>query len=276
MYRILIAEDELIERTVLKKTLHKKLGENCEILEAENGREALHIFRSTDVHIVILDIEMPGIKGLEVAEIMRKEKKGFCIIFLTAYDKFEYAKRAIAVRAMEYLLKPYSDKELIGVVEEALHLFQKQENQLEKAQDAELEETYLIECRQIGRNEGETASEFDEGNVTRLSVLVSMVEDYIKNNYRKEITMQDAARAVNYSEPYFCKVFKQQYGQNFTAYLKEFRVEEAKKLLRQPDVNVKEIGKRVGYPDSNYFARVFRGITGESPTEYRMRFLKQL
>lgn len=276
MYRILIAEDELIERTVLKKTLHKKLGENCEILEAENGREALHIFRSTDVHIVILDIEMPGIKGLEVAEIMRKEKKGFCIIFLTAYDKFEYAKRAIAVRAMEYLLKPYSDKELIGVVEEALHLFHKQENVQEKDQEAELEDTYLIESGQIGRNEGETASEFDEGNVTRLSVLVSMVEDYIKNNYRKEITMQDAARAVNYSEPYFCKVFKQQYGQNFTAYLKEFRVEEAKKLLRQPDVNVKEIGKRVGYPDSNYFARVFRGITGESPTEYRMRFLKQL
>ena len=274
MYRILIAEDELIERTVLKKTLQKKLGENCEILEAENGREALQIFHSTEVNVVILDIEMPGIKGIEVAEIMRKEKKGFCIIFLTAYDKFEYAKRAIAVRAMEYLLKPYSDKELIGVVEEALHLFQRQENDQEKETEAGLEENYLTESSLTGMKEAD--AEFEEGNLTRLSVLVSMVEDYIRNNYRKEITMQDAARAINYSEPYFCKMFKQQFGQNFTAYLKEFRVEEAKKLLRQPDVNVKEIGKRIGYPDSNYFARVFRGITGESPTEYRMRFLKQL
>lgn len=274
MYRILIAEDELIERAVLKKTLQKKLGENCEVLEAENGREALQIFHSTEVHVVILDIEMPGIKGIEVAEIMRKEKKGFCIIFLTAYDKFEYAKRAIAVRAMEYLLKPYSDKELIGVVEEALHLFQKQVNEQEEEKEADIEQTYLTESTLAGTKEPD--AEFEETNLTRLSVLVAMVEDYIRNNFRKEITMQDAARAVNYSEPYFCKMFKQQFGQNFTAYLKEFRVEEAKKLLRQPDVNVKEIGKRIGYPDSNYFARVFRAITGESPTEYRMRFLKQL
>lgn len=278
MYRILIAEDELIERTVLKKTLQKKLGDICEVLEAENGREALEIFNSTEIHVVVLDIEMPGIKGIEVAEIMRKEKKGFCIIFLTAYDKFEYARRAIAVRAMEYLLKPYSDKELIGVIEEALHMFQKQgENEKEKDTKRELEENFLMECSQVGDKEGEVSYvEVEEGNLTRLSVLVSMVEDYIKSNYRKEITMQDAARAINYSEPYFCKMFKQQFGLNFTAYLKEFRVEEAKKLLRQPDVNVKEIGKRVGYPDSNYFARVFRGITGDSPTEYRMRFLKQL
>ncbi len=278
MYRILIAEDELIERTVLKKTLQKKFGESCEVLEAENGREALQIFHSTEIHVVILDIEMPGIKGIEVAEIMRKEKKGFCIIFLTAYDKFEYAKRAIAVRAMEYLLKPYSDRELIGVVEEALHLFHKQgENEKENDTQRELDENYFMEASQTIENESDGSyAEPEEGNLTRLSVLVSMVEDYIRNNYRKEITMQDAARAINYSEPYFCKMFKQQFGQNFTAYLKEFRVEEAKKLLHQPDVNVKEIGKRVGYPDSNYFARVFRGITGESPTEYRMRFLKQL
>ena len=71
-------------------------------------------------------------------------------------------------------------------------------------------------------------------------------------------------------------MFKQQYGINFTAYLMEYRIEEAKKLLQQPDVNVKEVGVRVGYPDSNYFARVFRRITGESPSEYRNHYLRRL
>ena len=58
--------------------------------------------------------------------------------------------------------------------------------------------------------------------------------------------------------------------------LRSIEFEEAKKLLMQPTVNVKEVGIRVGYPDSTYFARVFRRMTGESPSEYRMRFLKEL
>ena len=89
MCKILIAEDELIERMVLKKTLHKRFPE-CEILDAENGREALRIFGENQIDVAILDIEMPGIRGIEAAEQMRKEKKDVCIIFLTAYDRFEY------------------------------------------------------------------------------------------------------------------------------------------------------------------------------------------
>ena len=84
-----------------------------------------------------------------------------------------------------------------------------------------------------------------------------------------DISMQDLAHIMGYSEAYFSKLFKQCFNQNFTAYLTEYRVNEAKKLLEQPTVNVKEIGKAVGYSDSNYFAKVFKRITGKSPTEYR-------
>lgn len=88
-----------------------------------------------DIHIVILDIEMPVLNGVQAAELMRKEKNGFCIIFLTAFDKFEYARKAIAVRAMEYLLKPYSEKELVSVVEEAIRLSQNYDNHALKQDD---------------------------------------------------------------------------------------------------------------------------------------------
>lgn len=276
MKRILIAEDELIERMVLKKTLEKRLGDQCEVLEAENGTQALEIFRSTDIHIVILDIEMPGIKGIQVAEIMRKEKQGFCIIFLTAYDKFEYAKKAIAVRAMDYLLKPYSERELLSVVEEAIHLSEKYEKiHIETESEDEVEEldlSLMEEYSQINMVDKET----EEIPLSRLNVLVTMIEEYIKKNFMNDISMQDAARSVNYSEAYFSKMFKQQYGLNFTAYLAEYRMEEAKKLLRQPTVSVKDVGVRVGYPDSNYFARVFRRMYGLTPSEYRGECLKEL
>jgi len=282
MKRILIAEDEFIERMVLKKILEKKFGDQCEVLEAENGTQALEIFRSTDIHIVILDIEMPGIKGVQAAEIMRREKQGFCIIFLTAYDKFEYAKKAIAVRAMDYLLKPYSERELISVVDEAIHLTEKYEKVhtgREEESVAEVEETDLSlmgDYNQALLTEEGINDGTGEIPPSRLNVLVAMVEEYVKKNFMHEISMQDAARAVNYSDAYFSKMFKQQFGLNFTAYLTEYRIEEAKKMLCQPAISVKDIGVRVGYPDSNYFARVFRRMNGVSPSEYRMGCLKEL
>ncbi len=275
MYRLLIAEDELIERMALKKTLQKKLGESCVIYEAENGKEAVEIFRRENVQIVILDIAMPGMNGIQAAEIMRTEKKECCLIFLTAYDRFEYAKKAIYLRALDYLLKPYSIKELMSVVEEALHLtaeweFRRKEMKAETAMA--IEQEILADRAAIEEREEENEAEA----VSRLSVMTSMVEEYIRKNYMNEISMSDGARAMNYSEPYFCKMFKQQFGQNFTSYLAEYRIEEARKLLGKPNINVKEVGARVGYPDSNYFTKVFHRMTGQNPSEYRMKVLRNL
>lgn len=275
MLRILIAEDELIERMVLKKTLEKHFGSFSEVLEAENGNQAMEVFRSTEVDIVILDIEMPGMNGVQAAELMRREKNGFCLIFLTAFDKFEYAKKAIAVRAMEYLLKPYSERELVSVIEEAIRLTKKYKNSREPE-----EGTAAAELSLMGGDgpaaEADAGLSAEEVSPSRLNILVAMIEEYIRKSYMNDISMQDAARAVNYSETYFSKMFKQQFGLNFTAYLTEYRMEEAKKLLKQPNVSVKEIGTRVGYADSNYFARVFKRMYGISPSEFRRDFLKEL
>lgn len=247
MYRLLIADDEVIERKVLCKTLNKNLGDRCVIFQAENGREALQIYEEQKVQIAILDIEMPGINGIAAAEKIRQTDKDCCIIFLTAYDEFAYAKKAITVRALDYLLKPYDEQELMLVMEEALHLVQEQEAE--------------------GDSRG--CEEPDEVVNIRLSKVTEVLTQYVRENYMYDVSMQDAARMMNYSEAYFCKLFKQCFHKNFTSYLTEYRVDVAKKMLEQPAENVKEIGRAVGYADSNYFAKVFKRITGQSPTEYR-------
>ena len=122
MVHLLIADDEMLERAVLYKTLHKNLGERCVIFQAENGREALQIYEKHNIQVVILDIEMPGVNGIEAAERIREKDKDCCIIFLTAFDEFAYARKAITVRALDYLLKPYEEQELMLVVEEAIRL----------------------------------------------------------------------------------------------------------------------------------------------------------
>lgn len=276
MCRIMIAEDELIGRMILKKTLQKRF-EDCEIIDVANGRAALEVFRRTPIHIAILDIEMPGIKGIDVAENMRKENKEIQIIFLSAYDKFEYARRAVAVHALEYVLKPYSEHDLLHAVESALLESGEETGDVCSEPEERGEHDSEEQVSQGEETDLETElPEDSEDNVTRLGVMVTMVEEFIRRNYRYDISMQDAARAVNYSETYFCKMFKQRYGRSFTAYLTEYRMREAKKMLLQPTVNVREVGEKVGYSDATYFSRVFRKHIGMSPSEYRNAFLKSI
>lgn len=257
MLRLLIADDEVIERKVLYKTLQKNVGDQCAIFQAENGREALRIYEEEKIQIAILDIEMPGINGIETAQKIRETDKECCIIFLTAFDEFSYAKKAITVRALDYLLKPYDEQELMLVVEEAIRLAS--EYQANREQKADIPD--------LAAPAGE---DLEDGGQIRLSKVTEIISRYIESNYMYDISMQDLARHMNYSEAYFCKLFKQCFNKNFTSYLTEYRVEEAKKMLAEPTVNVKEIGKAVGYGDSNYFAKVFKRITGQSPTEYRL------
>lgn len=92
MYRILVADDEPIERQVVSKRIQKNFPGQIEIFTAQNGREAMEIFERENCQIAILDISMPGINGLEAAKYIREKYPDSIIIFLTAYDEFNYAK----------------------------------------------------------------------------------------------------------------------------------------------------------------------------------------
>ena len=233
--KLLVAEDELIERKVLCKTLQKYLGDLIVLYEARNGREALELFAREAPQVVILDIEMPGYTGLEVARKIRETDKNCGILFLTGYDKFAYAKQAIAVRALDYLLKPYKEQELVFAVEDAI--------------------------RQ------------EEDEDVRTSIIRAEMLSFIEAHYREDISMQDAATALRYSDAYFCKRFKQCFKVNFSAYLNEYRVGKARQLVLDPRLSLKDVSTACGYADANYFTRVFKRITGKTPSEYRLENL---
>ncbi|MBT9777981.1 response regulator [Clostridium sp. MCC353] len=254
MYQVLVVDDEMIERMALARKLKKHFGDTCQVIQAENGLEALRMFQENSIQIVIMDIGMPGMNGVEAAEQIRKLDKGAVIIFLTAYDEFSYAKRAISIRALEYLLKPCDDEELLPVIEEAMR---------QAGMNAEFTEP------EQGVRFEEAAGQDEEINENRINQIAGILREYVKNHYMEEISMQDAARAMNYSDAYFCKLFKQCFGQNFTAYLTQVRMNEAKKMLQNKAVNIKDVSSGVGYTDSKYFSKVFKRMTGMLPSEYR-------
>ena len=253
MYQILIAEDEALERRALCSILKKHFGELCRIHEARNGTEAIALYHEHRPQVAILDIEMPGSTGLQAARQIRQSGYPCMILFLSAYDNFSYAREAITLRALDYLLKPYESQELILSVEEALNLYARTAGMPERQLAAPIE----------------SAVEEDPA-AQRMGQVRDNIERYIRNHYTTELSMQDVAKAMNYSEAYFCKLFKQCFKVNFSAWLNEFRVEKAKEMLLHTRMSIREISLACGYTDANYFARVFKRITGKTPSEYRM------
>ena len=259
--KLLVAEDELIERKVLCKTLQKYLGDLITLYEAKNGREAIEIFEREAPQAAILDIEMPGANGLEVARKIRETDKNCAILFLTGYDKFAYARQAISVRALDYLLKPYNEQELVFAVEDAIRQVSAQSTPLPpRAQPTAPAAPLHTE---------------EEDEDVRTSIIRAEMLSFIEAHYREDISMQDAAAALRYSDAYFCKLFKQCFKVNFSAYLNEYRVKKAQQLIRDSRLSLKDVGTAVGYADANYFTRVFKRLTGQTPSEYRTAAAEQ-
>ena len=258
MYKILVAEDESIERRVLCQTLQRQFADEVEILEARNGREALELALTEKPRLAILDIEMPGLTGLEVARQIRRERLNCMILFLTAYDNFEYARQAISIQVLDYILKPYDEGELVKSVENAMVM----SNRLSKNR------MYLDFLRPEVEASPESTEE--RGDPVRLSSVRERIEAYINEHYASDLSLQTISQALNYSEVYFCKLFKQCFRVNFSAYLNDYRISKARELLRTTDMGVKDVSLACGYADSSYFARVFKRQTGQTPTDYRM------
>lgn len=119
MFKLLIADDEQLEREALRYIISKSIDSIVVIEEAVNGREAISKVQSFQPDIVILDINMPGINGIEAGWKIREKNSDIIIIFLTAFHQFDYAHEAIKIGVDDYLIKPSSENRIIEVITKA-------------------------------------------------------------------------------------------------------------------------------------------------------------
>ena len=111
-FRVLVADDEQLERRALASIISAIEGRDVEVLEASNGRQAVEHARFAPVDIAFLDIRMPGMDGLQAAHELKTLRPGIRIVFVTAFDHFDYAREAIRLGVDEYLVKPASAQEV--------------------------------------------------------------------------------------------------------------------------------------------------------------------
>lgn len=239
MYRMIFVDDEDLIRDFFAEMMDfSTLGfELAAVLDS--GESALsYLDKDPDIDVVITDIKMGQTSGLDLCEILHQKNPSITLILLTGYRNFEYAQRAIWQNVFDYLVKPstYADVE---------NLLVRLKKHLDQEKKAELADS------------------------PHYSDVVQVMQKLAKEHFSQNFSLENAAEALSMNPAYLSRLFKQQCSQTYSDYLVSLRVERAKELLADPRVKVYEIGYEIGYKNTQHFYKVFKQLTGMTPSEYR-------
>lgn len=261
MIRLLIADDEKLEREALAELVQRRFEREVVLEVAENGRKAADTAVLWGADLILMDIEMPGMSGLDAARAVLAQRPSCRVIFVTAYSLFQYAHEAVHLGACDYLLKPVDPDELEASVRRAMRQIET-ERKLEElaAAQPQPEQTETEE-------EAEDAPEESENSQTAL--VMAHVRRYLEDNYMFDLSLDSVGEILHISPAYLSAQFKKYQKMNFLDCLTELRINAAKELLTDPFRSSAEVASMVGYEDASYFARAFKKRTGMTPTQYR-------
>ena len=236
MLKVVIADDEPFVREGLKSLIDwEKIGVRL-VGDFENGKDLIDNLPVLLPDIVITDIQMPSISGLQIA-------KNIIVILLTAYSKFQYAKEAIEYGVKHYVVK----------------------NDL-------LDELPLILEKIVSENaESENQSDLnnDDANIENCAYVIQDIEKYIEENLDKKLSLTDISESIHMNKSYISRMFKEKAGENLFDYINKRKIEKAKQLIKNNELRMYEIALNVGMEDTAYFSRVFKKYEGISPSEYQ-------
>lgn len=245
MWKVIAADDEAYMREALEKLISWEKMECTLLSVCRNGKELVEKIEDMRPDIVVTDIRMPLMDGLEVCRYVYETCPEVPVIILSAYADFEYARKAIHYNACEYVLKIAVLEELPGAVEKAAGRLEKQQ-----------EESAFTE-----KEEGEKDTES----------LYNQMARYIEENYQSKITLDDIAEKLHANRSYLSRLYKSRSGINLFDDILRRRIEKAKEYMDSTDWKIYEVSEAVGFDDTGYFSRVFRKYSGMSPKEYKNR-----
>jgi two-component system response regulator YesN len=252
MYKLLLIDDEPLIIKGIRALVDFKALSITEIYEASNGEEALELFHLHQPNIILADINMPKMNGLDFAVAAKAIKPEVKIAIITGYDYFDYAVTALKSGVDDYILKPVSKKDIDEVLKKLILKLE--------AIHSQSEVSSLV-------NELKHKSNISEDESYR-SKIQKEIEANISNN---EFTLTYLAKRVSLSVSYLSSLFKQLYGINFQDYMLSIRLDRAKILLLSTDMKNYEIAAAIGFDDPNYFSACFKRKFDCSPNQFKER-----
>jgi two-component system response regulator YesN len=245
MHRLLIADDEEKERKGINRLI-QQCGFPFETVQARNGEEALKIIKAEPFEVLLTDIKMPFMNGIELIEAVHKIRQGMIYIIYSAYGEFEYAQSAISLGVLRYLLKPVSVTEFKKLFSEVVDLCDMQKEQPP------------FKGFQV-------PGEHNTGNR-----VVKMAKEWIFTCYADpNMGLAFLADKLGITPAYLSALFKAETGQNVVKYISEYRLAQARELLQTSNMRINNVGSSIGYTNESYFIKIFRNREGMSPAQYR-------
>jgi len=238
----LIVEDEMLVCRGLKMLLDwEKLGFSIDGF-CSDGLAAQRQLEMAHYDLVLCDIHIPGINGLELIHWMREKRMNTEVIVISAYAEFEYARRVIADDVVDYLLKP---------IDEAL---------LESALG-----------RVRPKLEQRAARAPHMAAVSRPGDVVASAVVEMHNDCGKNCSLESLAKKLYVSSSQLNSLFRKRFGLSVKEYINQVRMERAEFLLSRSEKMVYQIAQEVGFQDIDYFTRLFKQHSGLTPSAYRRR-----
>jgi len=239
---ILVIDDE----EGVQDSLEVLFRDDFNVFKARDGREGLRLVNSLRPDLVLLDLKLPIIPGVDVLKSMRESSDLPPVMILTAHNSAEWAARCADLGVQGYIEKPFDPFVLFERVKKTLAGKKSSEN---------IETDHPI-----------------PSPVKNLSSVVKKAIEFIENNYMRPIPIlpRDVAKYVGRSEVRFGKRFKRETGKTIGEYFTDLRIKKAKELLLEDeDIKPSHLWERLGFNSERHFFRTFKRITGKTPAAFR-------
>lgn len=237
MFSIMIVDDEPYIRRGLTDHIPWTRAGVTDVRAAASGIQALGMLAERPADVLITDIRMNGMDGLELIAQARTLCPDMRVIVLTGYDEFEYARACLRMHVNDFLLKPVEEEELLLIVK---RLFQ-----------------YMKGTAPAGPLE------------VPADATVQKAKDFIRSNLDGDLSVARIAGGLFITPAYLTRLFKRATGEGVSGFVTHMRMERSCALLKGTNLPVGRIAEMVGYKDQNYFSLAFKKHTGRSPGAYR-------
>lgn len=248
---VVVVDDNPDMRTFLTAILSTKY----EVLSAGDGIEALPIIRREQPTLVLTDLMMPNMDGLQLTERIKTDEElmHIPVILLSAKSAIESRLEAMGIGADDYLTKPFEPEYIQARVDNLI------------AQRKMLERTYRERLLKMEPQEVNATPSADDDFLYRLH---AVMEKHMDNN---SLTVDELVEEMNMGRTVFFNRLKGLTGLSPVEFIRDIRIKRAAKLLMEPELNISEVAYMVGMNDSRYFSRCFKNAFGLTPSEYKLK-----
>lgn len=257
MLKVIIVDDEaLIINLIKMKVDWEKLGMEV-VAQYSNSVEAYEALDIKKPDIILTDICMPNMSGIELARQSMKILPDVKVIIITGYDEFEFALDSIKIGVADYILKPINSTALMDALERTKKKIQKENPSTINAKAG------------LNTNESKNLQDNELDEIGRKNLLKEIIAYIDKNISNQDLNVNMVAQEFCFSTGHFCRLFKSTMRKTFGEYLSDIRYAKAKDYLYSSDLKCYEIGEKIGITDAHYLSIWFKKKSGISISKYR-------